>query len=157
MAADGKDLDEAIRQGKKARAEKKKAAKSAAEATPEKPTPAPKPAEMTDDEWLNAYCSKILSVLPYKSAFRRDAIMYKRAADKLIGFRKSMKKIVAETKKPGENGQFFSNIFRIVCASHPMNWLICDGCNGNGHVPNDKTKQCTRCLGGGYKLKYEET
>ncbi len=163
LAAAGTAPEEAVREGKKVK-EKKKAAKAAAKPKANgKPDAEPnaepvrKATDMTDDEWLTTHCGKILEALPFKSAFRRDAILYRRISDKVIGFRTATKKALGEAKKPGENGQFFANIFRIVRASHPMNWLICDGCNGTGHVPDDKTKSCTRCLGGGYKVKFEET
>lgn len=158
LAAAGMDPDEAIRQGKKVKAEKK-AAKKAPKAdgeAPSKPEPVKK-ADLTDDEWLETYCGKILAALPFKTAFRRDAILYRRSLDKIVSLRTGTKKALAEAKKPGENGAFFANLFRLVRASHPMNWLVCDGCNGNGHVADDKTRQCSKCLGGGYKLKFEET
>lgn len=171
LAAAGKDPAEAIREGKqvkvKVKKEKKateaKPAKHAAEGDPiaaapdeEKPEKI-KASDMTDDQWLETHCSKILAVLPYKVAFRNDAILYRRIAEKIIGFRTGTKKALAELKKPGANGAFFSNVFRIVRTSHPMNWLLCAGCSGTGHVKDAPTEQCKKCFGGGYQVKYEET
>jgi hypothetical protein len=113
--------------------------------------------KMTDAEWLATYCKKLLEALPFKAAFRRDAILYRRTSAALPKFRTSTKKALAEAKKPGENGLFYANLLRLVRASHPMHWFICDGCNGTGHLPNDKDRWCGKCLGGGYKLKFEET
>ena len=112
---------------------------------------------MTDDEWLTTHCSRILGVLPFKNAFRRDAILYRRIAEKLVGFRTATKKALAEAKMPRENGLFYANLYRVVRASHPMNWLVCDGCGGKGHVEGNTQQTCGKCLGGGYKLKFEET
>jgi hypothetical protein len=113
--------------------------------------------QLTDDQWLETYCKRMLDVLPYKAAFRNDAILYRRIADKIIGFRTGTKKGLAEMKKPGENGAFFWNVFRLVRTSHPMHWLLCSGCNGTGHVPDKPNEQCKKCFGGGYQVKYEET
>ena len=169
LAAAGKDVNEAIRVGKEVKA-KKKAEKPAKPKKTRKPkdgeapneeapkAEAPKKAaDMTDDVWLETYCKKLLDALPFKAAFRRDAILYRRVAEKTVAYRTATKKAIAEAKKVAENGIFFANLWRVVRTSHPMNWLICDGCNGTGHVADDKTKQCNKCLGGGYKVKYEET
>ena len=119
----------------------------------------PKPKQMTDNEWLDAHCSKILGILPFKNAFKQDALLYRRLSekDKFTAFRRFAKKLLADARKPGSNGLFFSYVYRIVHAAHPMHWLMCDGCNGNGHVPVDKTKACPKCMGGGYKVTYEQT
>jgi hypothetical protein len=162
LAAAGMAPEEAIRQGK---TEKKKAAKAKEKAAKpkgdkaatEKPDPAPKAKDMTDDQWLETHCGKLLGLLVFKAAFKRDAILYRRISEKLVAFRTGTKKALAEAKHAGENGNFFANIYRIARASHPMNWLICDGCDGHGHVKDDKSKQCPKCLGGAYKLKFEET
>jgi hypothetical protein len=116
-----------------------------------------KPSKMTDHEWLTTSCKKLLEALPYKAAFRRDAILYRRLSEILPKFRTSTKKALAEAKKPGENGLFYASLFKCVRASHPMDWYICDGCNGTGHLPNDKDRWCGKCLGGGYRLKFQET
>ena len=113
--------------------------------------------KVTDQEWLTAYCKKLLEALPFKAAFRRDAILYRRLSEILPRFRTSTKKALAEAKKPGENGLFYASLLKVVRASHPMDWFICDGCNGTGHLPNAKDQWCGKCLGGGYKLKFEET
>jgi hypothetical protein len=115
------------------------------------------PAPLSDEEWLETHCSKMMSILPYKAAYKRDAILYGRMAEKIIALRTSAKKPIAEAKKPAENGLFFSFLFKITRAAHPMNWLICDGCNGHGHKPDDKTQSCMKCFGGGYRVKFEET
>jgi hypothetical protein len=115
------------------------------------------PPPISDQEWLETHCSKMMSILPFKNAYKRDAILYRRMAEKIIALRTSAKKPIAEAKKPAENGLFFSFLFKITRASHPMHWLICDGCNGTGHKPEDKSVACGKCMGGGYKVKFEET
>ncbi len=112
---------------------------------------------MTDQEWLTTHCKKLLEALPFKAAFTRDAILYRRLSEILPKFRTSAKKALAEAKKPGENGLFYASLFKVVRASHPMDWLICDGCNGTGHLPNAEDRWCGKCLGGGFRLKFEET
>ena len=161
MTAAGRDPDEAIRQGKAIKekaAASKKAPKSKTAKQGEAADAARAPEkEMTDEKWLDLHCSKIMSILSFKTAFRRDAILYRRAFETLVRFRTNMKKPLAEAKKPGENGTFFANLYKIVRASHPMHWFMCDGCNGTGHVPDHPDQQCGKCLGGAYKLKFEET
>jgi hypothetical protein len=115
------------------------------------------PPPLSDEEWLETHCSKMMAILPYKNAYKRDAILYRRLAEKTIAYRTSAKKPVAEAKKPAENGLFFSFVFKLTRAAHPMHWLICDGCNGTGRKPEDKSLSCGKCLGGGYKVKFEET
>jgi hypothetical protein len=113
-------------------------------------------ADMTDDEWLNTYCKKLLNALTFKAAFKRDAILYRRLSAALVKFRSSSKRPLFEAKKPGENGQWYANVYRVVRAAHPMHWFICDGCNGTGHKPEAREQPCTKCFGGGFKLKFEE-
>jgi hypothetical protein len=113
--------------------------------------------ELTDDAWLSTYCSNILNLLPYKTAFKRDAIAYRRLGDALPKFRKPGKKVIAECLRWGENGLFMAALMRIVRAAHPMHWLVCDGCFGHGEDPADRTKKCNKCFGAGYKLKFEDT
>jgi ParB-like chromosome segregation protein Spo0J len=156
LTAAGKPVEEAIRHGKKCKADAK------TKKTPVKadaPEPAAKPAkasEMTDDEWLAAHCGRVLEALPYKNAFRRDAVLYRRMIESIVKLRGAAKKPLAEAKKPAENGSFYANLYRIVRTSHPMNWLICEKCDGHGHDKADKSKVCGVCLGGGYKVKFEE-
>jgi ParB/RepB/Spo0J family partition protein len=157
LASDGVDPKEAIRVGK---AEKKPKGKPAAAPVEGSPAPgAPKvvrSSDLTDDEWLETHCSKMMAILPFKNAYKRDAILYRRLAEKTIAYRTSAKKALAEAKKPAENGLFFSFVFKLTRAAHPMHWLICDGCNGTGHKPEDKSVACGKCMGGGYKVKFEE-
>ena len=154
VAASGVDVQEALRVG---RAEKHKPAKAAPSLGKAAPALVPtKQVNMSDDEWLESHCSKMMAVLPFKTAFKRDAILYRRIAEKLIAFRTATKKARAEAHRPSENGLFYSHLFKITRASHPMHWLICNGCNGTGHQPDDKTKPCGMCLGGGYKVKFED-
>ena len=115
-------------------------------------------AEETDNEWLHAHCGKLLGLLPFKTAYKQDAILYRRIINRgLAKFRGAMKKPLAEAKKTGENGSFFAQVIRVVKAAHPMHWLMCDACLGWGHVPGDRTKMCMKCVGGGYKVTFEET
>ena len=113
--------------------------------------------ELTDEAWLDAHCGKILHLLPFKAAFKRDAIAYRRLGDALPKFRKAGKKAIAECQRWGENGLFMATLMRLVRAAHPMHWLVCDGCSGHGQDPADRTKKCNKCFGAGYKLKFEET
>jgi ParB-like chromosome segregation protein Spo0J len=170
LTAAGMAPEEAIRKAKKDKEARKAAAKAAAppkETKPPKPGKPPKEtkppkeapkkaADMTDEEWLETHCGKLLGNLPFKAAFKRDAILYRRISESLVRFRTGTKKALAEAKHTGENGAFFANIYRIVRAAHPMNWFICEGCLGTGHTPEDKSKQCNKCLGGAYKVKFEE-
>ncbi len=161
LTASGMDVDEALRHGKKMRKEKKQAAakeRGVASGKPAQEAPPLRAAEQTDDEWLSTHCSKILDLLVFKAAFKRDAILYRRIINAgLAKFRGAVKKPMAEVKKHGENGTFYAQIFRVVRAAHPMHWLVCAGCLGKGHVPDDKKTQCPTCLGGAYKVKFEET
>ena len=156
LAASGMPVAEAVSRGKKAKKEKvEKAASDAGK--PAKEDKRAKPPELTDDEWLATHCKKLVEALPFKNAFKRDAILYRRIIENLGKFRTATKKALAEAKKPGENGLFYASLFKVVNASHPMNWLICEKCNGKGHAPETKDKPCGGCLGGGFKLKFENT
>jgi DnaJ-class molecular chaperone len=99
----------------------------------------------------------VLKSLKHKSAFKRDAILYRRMADTLIKFRGSAKKPLAEAKSADGNGGFFRSMACVVKASHPSKWAACDRCNGTGHVmapgPDGKeTRQaCGQCHGAAYK------
>jgi ParB-like nuclease domain len=160
LTASGMNPDEAIRQGKKAKSEKVKKEAKAAGKTVE-PEPKKKADEMTDEEWLTTHCKKLLDALAHKVAFKRDAILYRRTIEHIAKFRTSTKKALAEAKKPGENGLFFSSFVKMVRAAHPMQWFICDKCNGKAFVPvaaeGGEIKNCGKCLGGGYIVKFEET
>ena len=68
--------------------------------------------KMTDDEWLTTHCKKLLEALPFKLAYKRDAILYRRLSEILPKFRTSTKKALAEAKKPGENGLFYAILSR---------------------------------------------
>ena len=155
VISSGQDAEEAIRQGKKVKAEKKSV--NGIAVTGDTKPASPKTADLTDDEWLETHCGKILSVLPFKIAFKRDAILYRRASEKdnLAKFRTTMKKAIAEAKKPGENGRCYHYFYSITRMSHPMHWLICDGCYGHGHVPDNKTESCKKCYGAGYTVTFE--
>ena len=75
FAAAGQDVDEAIRVGKKVKAEKKaKTPRGNTSKASESTAPmAPKTPDLTDDEWLETHCGKIMGALPFKNAFRQDA------------------------------------------------------------------------------------
>ena len=155
LATSGVAPEEAVRRGKKIKDEKKKKAEGG-DVKPAKEDQRTKPAEPTDDEWLSTHCKKLFDALPHKAAYKRDAVLYRRLLEVLVKFRTGSKKALSEAKKPGENGVFYTAVLRVVRASHPMDWLICEGCNGKGFT-DKKDVSCTKCFGGGFKLKFEET
>ena len=158
LATSGIPAEEAVRRGKKVKSDKAEKAPTDTRKPEAAKEPQPKNAtELTDEEWLTTHCKKLVEALPSKSAYKRDAIIYRRIVNSLIKFRTSTKKALAEGKKPGENGVFYASLCKVVRASHPMDWFICDGCNGKGHLPDANDKPCSKCLGGGYKLKFEDT
>jgi hypothetical protein len=75
-----------------------------------------------------------------------------------VRFRASVKKHVKDMKSSvGHNGAWFSNVNRIIRASHPMHWLVCAGCEGDGkNHEGDLKGVCPRCFGSGYKLRLED-
>ena len=160
LIAAGKDVDEAFREAKKikkqTKAEKAKAESKANGKTDNAVAEPPNESEMTDQEWLDTYCSKVMGCLAVKAGFRADAILYRRINQTLVKFRGSVKKQLKEAKLLSGNGGFYSVVKRLVKAAHPMHWLICDGCFGKVHPENDKTVQCNKCYGSGYKLKIED-
>ncbi len=172
LIASGVNPKEAVRRGKKVKAEKQAAAakqpaspSAPAEPKSERGRRLPAPSDLTDEEWLNENCANILRLLRHKSAFKADAIVYRRAGDTLIKFRGAMKKIVAEGKSQTGNGGFFGAMSRLIRASHPSEWLVCGQCKGTGTVEaaKDETlpggitrKQCDMCFGAAYRLKLED-
>ena len=173
LIASGVNTKEAVRRGKKVKAEKqagaaKQPASASGPAEPKHDSGKRVPAansDLTDEEWLNENCANILRLLKHKSAFKADAIMYRRAGDKLIKFRGAMKKIVAEGKRSTGNGGFHGAMSRLIRASHPCDWQLCHKCRGTGTVeaePGEKLpggnthKQCDLCFGAAYRLKLED-
>lgn len=121
---------------------------------------APGEAEMTDDAWVEFYCSEILGQLPHKAQFREDAIFYRRTRD----LRLSFKSKVGKSMKNRENalllgfGSFFSRVLRSVSVAHPSKWFQCGNCKGQGVVSlaaGAAKDTCKKCYGAGYQVKME--
>jgi hypothetical protein len=154
LIGSGMNHDEAVRQAAKLKPEK--AAKAPKPGAAPRALPAPKPAELTDDEWLRTFCATPLSALKHKTPYKRDAILYRRIQEALLAFRRT-KKHVEEAKDPaGHNGAFFANCWRLVKIAHPQHWQVCGICRGDGKNVDDATKACPACLGAAYRIKLED-
>jgi hypothetical protein len=121
--------------------------------------PTPNAKNLPDEEWLRTYCGDIMTNLKHKAAFKNDALLYRRAQEKLAHFRGSMKKLVAEAKsREGHNGAFYATLYRLVKASHPQHWLICATCVGTGKdtAPGKVNEVCPKCFGAAYKMRLDD-
>ena len=96
----------------------------------------------------------ILKSLKRTGPFKRDAILYRRMQRAIVKLRTTAKKPLAEAKHADGNGAFFGALAQLVKASHPSDWMVCDGCNGTGYVvgperDGKEAKQtCGQCYGG---------
>ena len=168
---DGVNHEEAIRRGKKVKAEKKAVAAkqpassgSAAKPKSDRGRRLPAPSDLTDEEWLNENCANMLKLLRHRSAYKADAILYRRIQHVLIEFRGDTRKAMAEAKRTTGNGGFFGALSRLIRASHPSEWQVCGQCKGTGTMPTEQGdvaggathKQCDMCFGAAYRLKLED-
>jgi hypothetical protein len=108
-------------------------------------------ADLTDDEWLNAHCSKQLANLKKKDEFKANAILYRRLADMRNRFRSASKKIRDASKGAGVKGPFYNVVQRVTQCQHPSHWLVCGACGGTG-INNQTQAACPHCYGAAFKL-----
>jgi hypothetical protein len=117
-------------------------------------------AELTDDEWFAENCGEKAAMLGDPTRFKSDALLYRSVTELRHAFRSKGKKFLAATKKAGNYGAFWNLLNRTMSISHPKDWLLCPGCNGQGSTPSPTgdgtTCKCGKCFGGGYLLKTEE-
>jgi hypothetical protein len=163
LIVSGTDHEEALRVANKV---KEKAAKKPGSTVKPPRKKLATEVDMTDEEWLGQFCGGILKLLSgpgrKRSAFSKDAILYRRTADAIVRLRVSVKKALAEAKDTnGGNGHFFNRLNGLVNAKHPSDWEVCFKCKGAGQVPGQDTNgkdimvACTACVGGGYRLKVD--
>ena len=106
--------------------------------------------DLSDEEWLEAYCSEILAKLKYKAIFKKDAILYRHSSDLRHKLRAGSKKLLAQGK--GQLvGPFFLLYARFINTDHPRSWLHCGPCGGTG-MSGDGSR-CSYCYGNGYSTR----
>ena len=129
----GAEIQEALRRGN-AVGEPKLEPKVTKEGKPAPPVKTD--ADLTDDEWLVEHCSRVLRAIKNPTCFKADAILYRRISKAVFPFRATIKKAVVEAKRPSGNGGWFSTIYRILKARHPVvsGWHA-GVCEGTGKDP----------------------
>jgi hypothetical protein len=110
--------------------------------------------EQTDEEWFETHCSEKAALLAEPTKYRFDAFLWRWTNDARHQFRAKAKPYLDKHRKamPGGFGPYGNLINRIISASHPKDWMLCDKCAAKGHVNGDR---CGKCSGGGYLIKVE--
>jgi hypothetical protein len=113
--------------------------------------PSVKPeSEMTDEEWLEAYCGEFLGKLKFTMDFRRDANLWRATRQARAKFKADIKRDLKQSKAV-QTGPFAGMIGRVVNVAHPNDWQVCGPCGGSGQA--GATSKCPTCNGHGYKVK----
>ncbi len=122
--------------------------------------------ELSDHDWLQTYCYRILGddaevkLAPGEQrhvAKLEDDRDYRRAALLYRNIRTELAMLKAKTKKPVEKSHFggpthFTWILvQTLGATHPNDWLICPSCLGL----NKEKPDCAECKGTGFRVKVE--
>jgi hypothetical protein len=107
--------------------------------------------DLTDEEWLQAHCSKQLGLLKKAEVFKSNALMYRRLSEMRNRFRTASKKVRAEFKASGVMGPFYMFIQRTAQCKHPSHWAVCASCGGTGFNKDTKSS-CQVCYGAAFKV-----
>ena len=106
--------------------------------------------DMTDEEWLESYCSEILAKLKYQAIFKKDALLWRTISDGRHKFRAATKKALSQSR--GQLvGPYFLLTTKLVNTDHPRSWLHCGPCGGTG-MSGDASR-CGYCYGHGYSTR----
>jgi hypothetical protein len=112
--------------------------------------------DMTDEEWVNFFCSETVGLLEDPSQFVAQAVLYRATRDIRQAFKTKAKGAIAEAKKAAVYGEFYAVVTRFMNIAHPSKWLRCGSCNGTGIVSEgNKQSKCRDCSGNGFKVKFE--
>jgi hypothetical protein len=114
--------------------------------------------ELTDEEWVNTYCSENLAVLGHPEKFKADAILYRRTAEVRAKFRSRVKSHIAKAREAGITGPLCGSMSRLISISHPKDWFFCPECGGAGERANvnEPEVSCFKCNRAGYILRSEK-
>jgi hypothetical protein len=127
---------------------------------PEPPDPdKPKPEEeLSNQDWIATYCSKILPKLQNRAAFENEAIKWREFRTRV---RKKAQSVVKELldlwRSRRAPGLYEKQIYSMWWIAHPNDWVPCGNCGATGSIPMGapRGEPCPTCEGGGFKLKVE--
>lgn len=102
--------------------------------------------ELSDADWLVAYCSKVRQQLQDPSTFDRDALCYRHTRKDRQVQKTTAKADLEKALGPGY-APFAQAAWKHLFAEHPKDWYICHECNGR----NKDQPECDHCYGTGYR------
>ncbi len=108
--------------------------------------------EMTDDEWLMAWCKDIRSRIQDTRIFDADAIFGGAGNKEVIVCRARCKDELARVGKFKPNPYYAGSLYRALYVEHPRSWYVCFTCQG----ANADHQDCKTCEGRGYKTTLME-
>ncbi len=112
--------------------------------------------EMTDEQWLEAYCSDFRKMLGSNTvAYDVSATFYREINKARGAFEAKIRKALAEAMSCTPHGHFVRFVNQLCHIEHPRDWLLCAGCSGAGSVagPTGQASKCIKCSGDGFKVK----
>jgi ParB family chromosome partitioning protein len=109
--------------------------------------------DLSDDQWLQKFCGKVLARLKYTHAYRRDAILYRHTREARATLRNKAKKPLA-LSKTRPNGAFARLMIHFLYVDHPCHWLACAACQGTGMI-GDQGK-CRDCKGDAFQTTQQK-
>ncbi len=106
--------------------------------------------QLSDEEWLLAECGTKLRQFQDPTAFRHDAIMWRRSKSERVALRAKALKLSHHTNED-KPSLVVALIIRLSSLAHPCDWSLCGTCLGL----NTDYAACATCGGYGYTMKVE--
>jgi hypothetical protein len=103
--------------------------------------------EYDDEEWVLTFCSETIKKLSFTTAFKSDAILWRKTRDALNFFRKTANALM-KTKSAFARSPLRYRYNSLLAISHPNTWYACGNCGGTG-------SGCNTCNGFGYSIRNE--
>jgi ParB family chromosome partitioning protein len=157
LACSGLTLDEAILEAcKGAKPVPKitgKAGKAAAKARPDTKVVEPSADSFPDDEWLSTYCKDVWGLIKKKSAFKRDALLYRHTYEARKKAQNAIKKALQACGGDGIS-PYYNVLYRFAFTKHPSEWKVCGTCSGTGK-DKETGKECNTCKGSAFRTEVE--
>ncbi len=124
------------------------------------PEPVIPPVRTEDDydnqEWLEAYCGRILPKINNRAAFEVEAIKW-REFRKIRRKVRQVKELMVQWRNRRAPGLYEKLLHQAWFVAHPNDWIPCGTCASSGVITAENAPhvRCPACEGGGFKLKIE--
>jgi hypothetical protein len=104
-----------------------------------------KETQASDGDWLETHCRACRQALQDKTAFDRDALLYRRNRQQRPVFSSCSRELVNKARQEGSSplADAMAGIFYV---KHPGQWDVCTQCHG----ANVDRPDCSTCGGAGY-------